>query len=94
MSKEIPTKDYMQDGWDSGPIGRHPYKRGSRHNKIGMWIMFMFYGIVLVQVIDAMIVLPFIPIPLSILLGLGFICYVAWRIVRCLLDLTRNKYND
>jgi len=35
MSKEIPTKEYMQDGWDSGPIGCHPYKRGSRHNKIG-----------------------------------------------------------
>ena len=79
MSKEIPTKDYMQDGWDSGPIGCHPYKRGSLHNKIGMWIMYIFYGIVLVQVIHAMIVLPFFPIPFSILLGLGFICYVAWR---------------
>jgi len=79
MSKEIPTKDYMQDGWDSGPIGCHPYKRGSRHNKIGMWIMFIFYGIVLVQVINAMIVLPFFPISFAILLGLGFICYVAWR---------------
>ena len=79
MSKEIPTKDYMQDGWDSGPIGCHPYKRGSLHNKIGMWIMYIFYGIVLVQVIHAMIVLPFFPIPFSILLGLGFICYEAWR---------------
>jgi len=79
MSKEIPTKEYMQDGWDSGPIGCHPYKRGSRHNKIGMWIMFIFYGIVLVQVINAMIVLPFFPISFAILLGLGFICYVAWR---------------
>ena len=79
MSKEIPTKDYMQAGWDSGPTGCHPYKRGSRHNKIGMWIMFIFYGIVLVQVINAMIVLPFFPISFAILLGLGFICYVAWR---------------
>ena len=43
MSKEIPTKDYMQDGWDSGPIGCHPYKRGSRHNKIGMIIMWSYY---------------------------------------------------
>ena len=51
MSKEIPTKDYMQDGWDSGPIGWHPYKRGSRHNKIGMWLMWIFYGIIIVQVI-------------------------------------------
>ena len=41
MSKEIPTEDYMQAGWDSGPIGCHPYKRGSRHNKIGMWVMYI-----------------------------------------------------
>ena len=79
MSREIPTKEYMQDGWDSGPIGCHPYKRGSLHNKIGMWIMWIFYGIVILQVLNAMIVLPFFPIPFMILLGLGFICYVAWR---------------
>ena len=79
MSKEIPTEEYMVDGWDRGPIGCHPYKRGSRHNKIGMWIMYIFYGIVLVQVIHAMIVLPFFPITFSILLGLFFIVYVAWR---------------
>ena len=79
MSKEIPTKDYMQDGWDSGPIGCHPYKRGSRHNKNGMWIMWLFYGVVIVQVGHAMTVLPFFPIPFTILLGLWFIWYVAWR---------------
>ena len=79
MSKEIPTKEYMQDGWDSGPYGCHPYKRGSRHNKIGMWIMYIFYGIVLIQVVHAMTVIPFFPITFFILLGLFFICYVAWR---------------
>ena len=79
MSKEIPTKEYMQDGWDSGPIGCHPYKRGSRHNKIGMWIMWLFYGIVIVQVIHAMTVIPFFPITFTILSGLFFIWYVAWR---------------
>ena len=79
MSKEIPTKEYMVDGWDRGPTGCHPYKRGSFHNKAGMTIMFIFYGIVLVQVIHAMMVLPFFPIPFAILLGLGFIYYVAWR---------------
>ena len=79
MSKEIPTKEYMQDGWDSGPYGCHPYKRGSRHNKIGMWIMYIFYGIVLIQVVHAMTVIPFFPITFSILSGLFFICYVAWR---------------
>ena len=39
MTKELKTSDYMVDGWDRGPSGCHPYKRGSRHNKIGMWIM-------------------------------------------------------
>ncbi len=79
MSREIPTKEYMQDGWDSGPYGCHPYKRGSRHNKIGMWIMYIFYGIVLIQVVHAMTVIPFFPITFFILSGLFFICYVAWR---------------
>ena len=79
MIEEIPTKEYMQDGWDRGPIGSHHYKRGSRHNKIGMWIMYIFYGIVLIQVVHAMTVIPFFPITFSILSGLFFICYVAWR---------------
>ena len=69
----------MVDGWDRGNIGCHPYKRGSRHNRIGMWIMWIFYGIVLIQVIHAMTVLPFFPIPFAILSGLAFIYYVAWR---------------
>ena len=43
MIKELKTTDYMIDGWDRGPIGCHPYKRGSRHNKIGMWIIWLFY---------------------------------------------------
>ena len=79
MGYMIDPKEYMQDGWDRSPIGAHPYVRGSRHNKIGMTIMFIFYGIVLVQVIHAMLVLPFFPIPFAILSGLFFIWYVAWR---------------
>ena len=51
MTKQIDTKEYMQDGWDSGPTGCHPYKRGSRHNKIGMTIMWAFYGIVIIQIL-------------------------------------------
>ena len=43
MTKEIPTTEYMVDGWDRGPSGSHPYKRGSLHNKIGMWIMWTYY---------------------------------------------------
>ena len=51
MSREIPTKDYMQAGWDSGPTGCHPYKRGSRHNKIGMTIMWTYYIIFVAMVV-------------------------------------------
>ena len=79
MKEEIPTSEYMVDGWDRGPIGCHPYKRGSFHNKFGMWIMWIFYGIVIVQVIHAMTVIPFFPITFTILSGLFFIWYVAWR---------------
>ena len=78
MSKNIPTKEYMQDGWDRGPTGSHPYKRGSLHNKIGMWIMWIFYGIVIIQVIHAVTVIPFFPITFMMLLGLGYIFYVQW----------------
>ena len=76
MTKQIPTKDYMQDGWDSGPTGCHPYKRGSRHNKIGMWIMWTFYVIVTIQVVYALSVLPWI-FPAMFGLGLLFCAYVV-----------------
>ena len=53
----IETKDYMVDGWDRSPhLAVHPYKRGSRHNKIGMWIMWSYYilitGIILRLILD------------------------------------------
>ena len=77
MTEQIDTKEYMQDGWDSGPIGCHPYKRGSRHNKIGMWIMWIFYGIVIIQLIHAFIVLPFFPIWAIIFAILGLMSIVV-----------------
>ena len=79
MSRRIHEDEYMSSDIWKYNLDPPEYKRGSRHNKIGMTIMFIFYGIVLVQVINAMIVLPFFPIPFAILLGLGFIYYVAWR---------------
>ena len=79
MTKQIDTKDYMQDGRDSGPTGCHPYKRGSRHNKIGMTIMWLFYGIVIIQILHVVTVIPFFPITFMMLLGLAYIFYVAWR---------------
>ena len=41
--RRITPDDYMQKGWDSSPPGAHPYKRGSLHNKVGMWIMWTYY---------------------------------------------------
>ena len=42
--KKITTDDYMVVGWDRSPhLAVHPYKRGSLHNKIGMWIMWTYY---------------------------------------------------
>ena len=68
----------MQDGWDSGPIGCHPYKRGSLHNKIGMWIMWIFYGIVIVQVLHVITVIPFFPITFLMLLFGAYILFQGW----------------
>ena len=78
MTKQLDTKDYMQDGWDSGPIGCHPYKRGSRHNKLGMWIMWIFYGIVIVQVLHVITVIPFFPITFLMLLFGAYILFQGW----------------
>ena len=47
----IDPKEYMQKGWDSSPYYSHPYNRGSRHNKIGMTIMWTYYIIFILMVI-------------------------------------------
>ena len=78
MSRKIDPKEYMQDGWDSSPhLAVHPYKRGSRHNRIGMWFMWIFYGIVILQLIHAFIVLPFFPIWAIIFAILGLMSIVV-----------------
>ena len=79
MSKRIHEDEYMSSDIWKYNLDPPEYKRGSRHNKIGMWIMWLFYGIITVQVIHAMTVIPFFPISFTILSGLSFICYVAWR---------------
>ena len=79
MTRKIQPREYMSNDYWKYNLDEPEYKRGSRHNKIGMWIMYIFYGIVLVQVIHAMTIIPFFPITFSILLGLFFIVYVAWR---------------
>ena len=50
--RKIDPSEYMQKGWDSSPhLAVHPYKRGSRHNKLGMWIMWTYYVIFILMVI-------------------------------------------
>ena len=39
--KRIDPSEYMVDGWDRQ--GTPTYKRGSLHNKVGMWIMWTYY---------------------------------------------------
>ena len=39
--KKIDPSEYMVDGWDRQ--GTPNYVRGSRHNKIGMTIMWSYY---------------------------------------------------
>ena len=49
--RKIDPSEYMVDGWDSTPPGYvNPYKRGSRHNKIGMTIMWTYYVIIIFMV--------------------------------------------
>ena len=57
MGYMIDPKEYMQDGWDRSPIGAHPYVRGSRHNKIGMIIMWTYYILIIGMVTRLIIVL-------------------------------------
>ena len=52
------TKDYMVDGWDRSPhLAVHPYKRGSRHNQIGMWNMWSYYVLITGMILRLIIVL-------------------------------------
>jgi hypothetical protein len=54
----IDTKDYMVDGWDRSPhLAVHPYKRGSKHNKVGMWIMWTYYVLITLIIIRLIYVL-------------------------------------
>ena len=79
MSRKIHPSEYMSSDIWKYNVDEPEYKRGSRHNKIGMTIMWLFYGIVILQVLHAVTVIPFFPITFMMLLGLGFIFYVQWR---------------
>ena len=46
--RKIDPSEYMIDGWDRQ--GEVNYVRGSRHNKIGMTIMWTYYVLVIFMV--------------------------------------------
>ncbi len=50
-NRKIDPSEYMQKGWDSSPPGAHPYVRGSLHNKVGMWIMWTYYVLIIFMVV-------------------------------------------
>ena len=77
--RRIHEDEYMSSDIWKYNLDTPEYKRGSRHNRIGMWLMWIFYGIIIVQLLHAFTVIPFFPITFTILLGLLFIVYVAWR---------------
>ena len=78
MSKKIPLDDYMSsDIWKKN-ISPPEYKRGSRHNKIGMVIMWSFYIIVIVQVLHAITIIPFFPITFLMLSFGAYILFQGW----------------
>ena len=79
MPRKIDPSEYMQSkDWNSCGLTVHPYKRGSRHNKIGMTIMWLFYGIVILQVIHAITIIPFFPITFLMLTFGTYILFQGW----------------
>jgi len=55
MKRKIDPSEYMTDGWDQQ--GYPSYKRGSLHNKVGMWIMWTYYVLIIFMVIRLIVVL-------------------------------------
>ena len=75
----IKEQEYMSsDVWKRNIPPVSNYKRGSLLNKFGMWVMWIFYGIVIIQVLHAITVIPFFPITFLMLLFGFYILFQAW----------------
>lgn len=55
MTKD--TESYMVHGWQRGPTGCHPYQRSSKHNRIGMTIMWSYYILITLMILRLIYVL-------------------------------------
>ena len=74
-----PSEYFSNDYWKNDFLHKVHYKKGSRHNKVGMWIMWLFYGIITVQIVHLLTVLPWI---FPALMGTGLVLagYVILRV--------------
>ena len=79
MSKRIHEDEYMSSDIWKYNLDPPEYKRGSRHNKIGMWVMWIFYGIITIQIVHLLTVLPWI-FPALMGTGLALAGYVVLRV--------------
>ena len=79
MTRRIHEDEYMSSDIWKYNLDPPVYKRGSRHNKIGMWIMYIFYGIISIQIVHLLTVLPWI-FPALMGTGLALAGYVVLRV--------------
>jgi len=74
-----PSEYFSNDYWKNDFLHKVHYKKGSRHNKVGMWVMWLFYGIITVQIVHLLTVLPWI-FPALMGTGLALAGYVVLRV--------------
>ena len=74
-----PSEYFSNDYWKNDFLHKVHYKKGSRHNKVGMWVMWIFYGIITVQIVHLLTVLPWI-FPALMGTGLALAGYVVLRV--------------
>jgi len=74
-----PSEYFSNDYWKNDFLHKVHYKKGSRHNKVGMWIMWLFYGIISIQIVHLLTVLPWI-FPALMGTGLALAGYVVIRV--------------
>ena len=74
-----PSEYFSNDYWKNDFLHKVHYKKGSRHNRIGMWIMWIFYGIISIQIVHLLTVLPWI-FPALMGTGLALAGYVVLRV--------------
>ena len=74
-----PSEYFSNDYWKNDILHKVHYKKGSRQNRIGMWIMWLFYGIISIQIVHLLTVLPWI-FPALMGTGLALAGYVVLRV--------------